>query len=1023
MISFQDGDAVRIAIDQPSSKVLNQLLEQFEEEIDRGLNQDAIFDRLDRYLKKCKEYAQQESPAIRSVHEVQFVCELCKAVLEREYTGQNARLRLYEQLRVHLVGYETIVDHAFNCIEPVRESDLIDGFVSLEGYDKVHRKPLGKGSFAVAWLVLNKATQRNEVLRHLLPSCLEDEMVKEAFLNEQVAIAKINFKSDRSFVRQIYRAEEDKNGTPVQFLEYIDGVTLRQYLDVPNRHLTYIEVMKFAEQLAAAAQAIHSAGYVHQDLKPENIILKDGVLHNIRICDLGLALYMDERIQRQGIFAGTLAYSAPEQISRSALRTDARADIWSIGVILYEMLLGLPFKSTNRYELEQEILAGSVIPIRQRVDIPKELDDCIMRCLQVDRETRFQSARDLLEHLHSIQSAELTTKSKVFESTKAILRPLLQIGLYNLCLIISVLLVLGYEVLAYDSERILPTNLRFLYFGRAFGASVALLGIYPLLSFFFPGGHLHRFFKGHYHDVVSLIIVMGILYSFVFIYTFKLKSWRSNKELRVLLLAYTNVSSKKISLDPTIYERVKATLSKVEYPHPIKILQRSINVERSDTETAKRFAYEYGAPIVIWGAYDDKAFFTRMRDLEVEFHDKAINPIVKPAATYYFNENKLDKFRNIELSSPHEEVPSQVEAGLNLVLASRIVNVDGKCRYLTRARDLLSRFAGSDLSMITGQLMILESNSGNFDVAYRYATEQLKLSNDANAYLNRAQICIGNKEFELAKADIATAKDLGGDPFSHKFVIARLHEDSGELSKAIEEYEELVAEENNHCQVPFVLNNLANCLWTESKDLVRARSLFDRAIESGPGAGLFRRNRARFELDMYLRDSASRKLDIDGIIADCERAIELEPEELTNIHTKIAVYLLSDRVALAAKEVERLDSVHGDVSIPGDLMRGLTFARSNPARATEAFRKAAKSLASDFSRHSTVKNAIWSMLLRAASQEKLAEKYPMVWALLGAYHAAWGNHDGASGCFLRALMSIDGDDKALVQSLIRVLPV
>lgn len=192
--------------------------------------------------------------------------------------------------------------------------------------------------------------------------------------------------------------------------EYVPGSTLRQHLEAAGGRLPVGEVLAIALQLASALAAAAAAGLVHRDLKPENVMLRpDGWL---KVLDFGLArpagsgprrLASGEPLSRPHVLLGTLAYMAPEQIREQPL--DARADLWSFGVVLYEMVSGyLPFAGFTPADVLAAILANEPPRLADLVRgaVPPGLQLVVDRCLTKDPAQRYPSAAALLAALRGL---------------------------------------------------------------------------------------------------------------------------------------------------------------------------------------------------------------------------------------------------------------------------------------------------------------------------------------------------------------------------------------------------------------------------------------------------------------------------------------------------------------------------------------------------------------------------------------------------------------------------------------------
>jgi eukaryotic-like serine/threonine-protein kinase len=198
--------------------------------------------------------------------------------------------------------------------------------------------------------------------------------------------------------------------------EYIDGLTLRQHLS--DRRFKLIDVLDLALQIMAALNAAHEAGVAHRDLKPENVMVRKDQI--VKVLDFGLVklsepekaesgpIGSEDATRAQvnttpGVVMGTVSYMSPEQSVGKDI--DQRTDIWSFGVVLYEMIAGcLPFQASDIHRQIIAIQEAEPLPLSQHVNgVPARLEEIIDKCLAKDKNERYQTAKDLLIDLRNLR--------------------------------------------------------------------------------------------------------------------------------------------------------------------------------------------------------------------------------------------------------------------------------------------------------------------------------------------------------------------------------------------------------------------------------------------------------------------------------------------------------------------------------------------------------------------------------------------------------------------------------------------
>jgi serine/threonine protein kinase len=266
---------------------------------------------------------------------------------------------------------------------------------------------LGSGGMGDVYLARDTRLGRKVALK-LLPDYLTDDEARiRRFRQEARAASALNHPN----VLTIYEIEQ-ADGRYFIATEFVEGETLRQHLK--GGSLGACEALGVAAQIAAALSNAHQAGIVHRDIKPENVMLDaEG---RVKVLDFGLAKYTqplsdiaaDDANTKSvhtvpGMLMGTTAYMSPEQAR--GLAVDARTDIWSLGVVLYEMLTGRkPFGGQTPSDVLAAVLEHEPEPLPgEDADVPDELRRIVGKALRKDREKRYQTSKDLALDLESLR--------------------------------------------------------------------------------------------------------------------------------------------------------------------------------------------------------------------------------------------------------------------------------------------------------------------------------------------------------------------------------------------------------------------------------------------------------------------------------------------------------------------------------------------------------------------------------------------------------------------------------------------
>ncbi|TET73790.1 MAG: serine/threonine protein kinase [Candidatus Aminicenantes bacterium] len=271
---------------------------------------------------------------------------------------------------------------------------------------------LGRGGMGSVYKVLDTELGEKVALKLLKPEIASDNLVIERFRNELKFARKITHKH----VCRMFHLGRYEN-TPYITMEFVSGEDLKSTLRRVG-HLSIGKTVYIAKQACEGLAEAHKLGVVHRDLKPQNIMIdKKGHTH---IMDFGIARSLKTKgVTTAGMIIGTPDYMSPEQVE--GVQVDHRADIYAMGVILYEMLTGdLPFE--GKTPLSVALKHKTEIPREPKEfnpQIPDELNQLVMRCLEKKREKRFQNTAEILNELTGIEK-NIPTKEMILEGKKTI---------------------------------------------------------------------------------------------------------------------------------------------------------------------------------------------------------------------------------------------------------------------------------------------------------------------------------------------------------------------------------------------------------------------------------------------------------------------------------------------------------------------------------------------------------------------------------------------------------------------------
>ena len=262
---------------------------------------------------------------------------------------------------------------------------------------------LGDGGMGVVYKAEDTKLERTVALKFLAAHLLQDEESRARFIREAKAAAALSHPN----VCTVYEIDEASGRTFIA-MEFVAGDSLDKKIEAGP--LKIEEAVDIAAQIAKGLEAAHKKRIYHRDIKPQNVIV--GEEGHLTVMDFGLAQLADRtRLTRDNTTLGTMAYMSPEQTEGSG--TDHHTDIWSLGVVLYEMVTGQhPFKGDYDKAVMYSILNEQPEPITAlRTGVPMELERVANKCLAKRTEQRYQTAADLIVDLQSItEGPDIATK-------------------------------------------------------------------------------------------------------------------------------------------------------------------------------------------------------------------------------------------------------------------------------------------------------------------------------------------------------------------------------------------------------------------------------------------------------------------------------------------------------------------------------------------------------------------------------------------------------------------------------------
>ncbi|MDZ7692840.1 MAG: serine/threonine-protein kinase [Balneolaceae bacterium] len=275
---------------------------------------------------------------------------------------------------------------------------------------KIHEK-LGEGGMGIIYLADDTKLKRKVALKFLPTHVSVDPEERLRFKQEAQAAAALNHPN----IAQVYAIEEIEQELFI-VMEYVDGRELRKILD--ESELTLEDKERIALEIARGIQVAHDQGIIHRDIKSSNIMMDSA--GRVKIMDFGLArIQGSEHITKPGTTVGTTSYMAPEQLA--GMEADRQSDIWSFGVVLYELFAGkLPFEGLYEPAIMYAITEEEPVPVSAlNGEIPSPIEEVIEKCLRKKREQRFNSFDEIINSLKVVSDNETSPISGYYPPGQA----------------------------------------------------------------------------------------------------------------------------------------------------------------------------------------------------------------------------------------------------------------------------------------------------------------------------------------------------------------------------------------------------------------------------------------------------------------------------------------------------------------------------------------------------------------------------------------------------------------------------
>jgi serine/threonine protein kinase len=325
--------------------------------------------------------------------------------IEQQVEGRGAG-DAEQPTRQSLVSQPNLVEHMAEAAAAVREGDVLQ-----DRYRIIQR--IGKGGMGEVYLAEHVAIGRKVAIKILLGNLNDKPDLAKRFLKEAQTASKLRHAN----VVDIIDFGHADVRTPFFVMEFLDGRDLKSVVK-EERVLPWPRVRDIALQICAGLAVAHQQGFIHRDLKPDNVyLINEGGREHVKILDFGISKAITDEAHdttQTGVLLGTPEYMSPEQAQDQPL--DARSDLYALGVILYRMLVGrVPFQSKAFMTVLAKHIQEPPVPPREAAPdagIPAKVEAIVLRCLAKKPEDRYQSADALAAALRAVDAAPAAASAR-----------------------------------------------------------------------------------------------------------------------------------------------------------------------------------------------------------------------------------------------------------------------------------------------------------------------------------------------------------------------------------------------------------------------------------------------------------------------------------------------------------------------------------------------------------------------------------------------------------------------------------